>query len=281
MKGYCLSTVIICGAGLHYAIPGVVANAWRGIADMSHLCAILILFYRVVLAGKKKGISSQSQELYFLVFLCRYVDVVFGFQWYLTTMKVSFVLLTLTTRLFLTRGEETLRSPYFVLFAGIVAAIQQAHVPTSTEYRVLDFLWAFSIALEPFAIIPQFLLLAWHSMEDYYFKEIEALVGRYVFFLGIYRCLYIVNWIHRSATESDFNPYYHRYNNVLVYSAAALQALLYCDFAHYYLRRKIYGRNTSTRLIFLLCRSGKGEGRRQKTGTDKLLAVAPAAAEDR
>ena len=51
-------------------------------------------------------------------------------------------------------------------------------------------LWVFSIYLESLAIIPQLIMLQ-------RYREVENLTGHYVFFLGAYRFLYILNWIYR------------------------------------------------------------------------------------
>lgn len=55
--------------------------------------------------------------------------------------------------------------------------------PTHTQL-----LWTFSIYLEAVAILPQLIVLQRYSV-------VENLTGHYVFFLGAYRGLYILNWV--------------------------------------------------------------------------------------
>ena len=57
--------------------------------------------------------------------------------------------------------------------------------------------WQMSIYLEALAILPQLTLL----MRT---ENIDNLTGNYVFLLGAYRALYILNWIYRWATEPHF-----------------------------------------------------------------------------
>lgn len=57
--------------------------------------------------------------------------------------------------------------------------------PTKPEQQLL---WTFSIYLEAVAILPQLIVLQRYSV-------VENLTGHYVFFLGAYRGLYILNWV--------------------------------------------------------------------------------------
>lgn len=236
-------------------IPQTIANIFRGVADMSHLFAMLMLVYRLVRQGSS-GVSARSQELYLAVFLCRYIDVLYAFDWYLTTMKAIFVVVTVGTRLLVRRSDRFPHWRWLAAPAALVALVEQTYVylkyrrgpafaaleaTTQTWLLSTEFLWAFSITLEPLAIVPQLCLLNWHA-DTHFFEEVETVVGRYVFYLGIYRSLYIANWIKRHVTEDAFSPYHLPPNNILVYSAAVLQASLYLDFAAYYACRKLYGK---------------------------------------
>lgn len=52
-----------------------------------------------------------------------------------------------------------------------------------------------------------------------------------MFLLGVYRFMYILNWVYRAYHETH---YMHR---PLLYVAAAVQTLLYADFFYYYALR--------------------------------------------
>ncbi|GJT96913.1 ER lumen protein-retaining receptor [Tanacetum coccineum] len=81
-------------------------------------------------------------------------------------------------------------------------------------------MWTFSLYLEAVAILPQLVLLQRT-------RNIDNLTGQYVFLLGAYRGLYILNWIYRYFTE----PHYVHW---ITWIAGLVQTLLYADFFYYY-----------------------------------------------
>lgn len=94
---------------------------------------------------------------------------------------------------------------------------------------VQELLWMFSIYLEAVAIVPQLSLLR-------KYRIVDNLTGNYVFFMGVYRFLYIINWVYRAYYE----PWYrHHY---VVYACGCLQVALYMDFFYYWFTSKIQGR---------------------------------------
>lgn len=40
------------------------------------------------------------------------------------------------------------------------------------------------------------------------YREVENLTGNYVFFMGAYRALYILNWIYRANTEKNYRHHW-------------------------------------------------------------------------
>jgi len=76
-------------------------------------------------------------------------------------------------------------------------------------------LWAFSIWLESVAILPQLFMLQRTG-------EAETITTHYLFALGIYRALYILNWIYRYLFENYFDP--------IAVVAGIIQTILYSDF---------------------------------------------------
>ena len=57
-------------------------------------------------------------------------------------------------------------------------------------YSPFELIWAFSIWLESVAILPQLFMLQRTG-------EAEAITTHYLAALGLYRALYIPNWIYR------------------------------------------------------------------------------------
>merc|ERR1712071_203512 len=93
---------------------------------------------------------------------------------------------------------------------------------------LMDLLWTFSIYLEAIAILPQLIVLQ-------RYRDVENLTGNYIFFMGAYRGLYILNWIYRSY----FEPHYK--HHLVVYFCGVVQTLLYADFFYYYVKAKAKG----------------------------------------
>ena len=62
----------------------------------------------------------------------------------------------------------------------------------------MEILWTFSIYLESVAILPQLFMVQKTG-------EAESITSHYLFALGIYRFLYILNWIYRYYVEGKFN----------------------------------------------------------------------------
>ena len=61
----------------------------------------------------------------------------------------------------------------------------------------------------------------------------QPFVGHYVFLLGAYRALYIVNWVYRSYHEPRY------VHNWVVYICGIIQTCLYVDFFYYYIQRLV------------------------------------------
>ena len=91
-------------------------------------------------------------------------------------------------------------------------------------FTLVELLWTFSIYLEAVAILPQLVVLQRT-------KNIDNLTGNYVFLLGLYRGLYILNWIWRYFTE----PLYMASRTTwIVWLSGLVQTALYGDFFYYY-----------------------------------------------
>ncbi|KAF2288043.1 hypothetical protein GH714_004061 [Hevea brasiliensis] len=86
------------------------------------------------------------------------------------------------------KDEDTFRHYILILLCFVLALL------IHRSFDVIEVLWAFSIYLEAVAILPQLLLLQRS-------RNIDNLTVNYVFLLGAYRALYIVNWIYRFFVE--------------------------------------------------------------------------------
>lgn len=85
-------------------------------------------------------------------------------------------------------------------------------------------LWAFSIWLESVAILPQLFMLQRTG-------EAETITTHYLFALGLYRALYIPNWLYRYFGEG--------YVDQIAWVAGIVQTVLYSDFFWIYYTKSV------------------------------------------
>ncbi|KAG6477904.1 hypothetical protein ZIOFF_061336 [Zingiber officinale] len=107
-------------------------------------------------------------------------------------------------------------------------------------------LWTFSIYLEAVAILPQLVLLQRS-------RNIDNLTGNYVFFLGAYRALYLLNWMYRFFTEN------HQFRWI-PWLSGLVQTALYADFFYYYIMSLLFCNQQleESRKIQASCLTDKG-----------------------
>ncbi|KAM5458461.1 endoplasmic reticulum retention protein [Microsporum audouinii] len=98
------------------------------------------------------------------------------------------------------------------------------------KYTASEILWAFSIWLESVAILPQLFMLQRTG-------EAETITTHYLFALGIYRALYIPNWIYRYFSDGYFDP--------IAVVAGIIQTVLYADFFWIYFHKVLKGQKFS------------------------------------
>lgn len=108
---------------------------------------------------------------------------------------------------------DTLKVQYLLAGAAVLA------IAFPQQYTPGEILWAFSIWLESVAILPQLFMLQRTG-------EAETITTHYLFALGIYRALYIPNWIYRYIAEGYFD--------LIPVLAGIVQTVLYSDFFYIY-----------------------------------------------
>lgn len=101
----------------------------------------------------------------------------------------------------------------------------------------IQVLWTFSIYLESVAILPQLFLVSKTG-------EAESITSHYLFALGSYRALYLLNWIYRYHTESHYD--------LIAIFAGLVQTILYCDFFYLYITKGEFLPINFLRLINLI-----------------------------
>jgi len=198
--------------------------------DMSHLVAILLLLWKMWRSRSVAGISGKSQILFALVFSTRYLDLFLVFvSLYNSTMKVLYIVATFATvyliymkfRSTYQRSQDTFRVEFVLLPAAGLALL------INHQFAVVEIFWTFSIYLEALAIMPQLFMLSKTG-------EAETITTHYLFFLGLYRALYIFNWAYRYVVEDHLD--------LIAVIAGCVQTVLYCDFFYLYVKKVIYDR---------------------------------------
>lgn len=208
-------------------------NVFRIAGDLSHLLAMIILLWKMWKSKTCAGISGKSQLLFALVFTTRYLDLFSTFiSVYNTSMKIVFLLCSYFTIYMIYRRlrktydseNDTFRME-FLLVPVIGLSFLENY-----EFAPLEILWTFSIYLESVAILPQLFMISKTG-------EAETITTHYLFFLGLYRALYLANWIWRYHTEGF-------YDQIAVVSGV-VQTIFYCDFFYLYVTKVLKGKKLS------------------------------------
>ncbi|XP_030066525.1 ER lumen protein-retaining receptor 3 [Microcaecilia unicolor] len=208
-------------------------NVFRVLGDLSHLLAMLILLAKMWKSKSCAGISGKSQVLFALVFSTRYLDMFFIFiSVYNVVMKVIYLLCSYIT-IYVIYGK--LRKTYdsendtFRLEFLLIPVIGLSFLE-NYDFATLELLWTFSIYLEAVAILPQLFMISKTG-------EAETITTHYLFFLGLYRALYLANWIWRYHTENI-------YDQIAIVSGV-VQTIFYCDFFYLYVTKVLKGKKLS------------------------------------
>lgn len=203
---------------------------FRVLGDLSHLASICILLHKMVQLKSCSGISFKSQALYFLVYITRYLDLFVTTSIYNAVFKILFIgaqgyIIYLMVNAYKPTNDpnlDTFRVQYLLGGAAVVAVV------FPYEYSFMEILWAFSIWLEAVAILPQLFMLQRTG-------EAETITANYLFALGLYRALYIPNWVYRYVMEPK-----HKVDYIAV-TAGIIQTVLYSDFFWIYYNKVLKG----------------------------------------
>lgn len=176
------------------------------------------------------GISGKSQLLFTLVYTTRYLDLITTYvSLYNSVMKVVFLVTSVATVYLIyikfkatyDHNHDTFRVEFLIIPSFILALV------INDNYAPFEVLWTFSIYLESVAILPQLFMVSKTG-------EAESITSHYLFALGSYRGLYILNWIYRYVTEN--------YHDLIAIVAGFVQTVLYCDFFYLYITKVLKGK---------------------------------------
>lgn len=200
-------------------------NIFRLVGDLSHLLAIILLLVKIWKTRSCAGVSGKSQIMFTLVFITRYLDLFTNFiSIYNSAMKVTYLasslgicyLMFLKFKATYDANHDTFRMEFLIVpVAGLSFLVNH-------DFSPLEILWTFSIYLESVAILPQLFMISKTG-------EAETITSHYLFALGSYRGLYILNWIYRY--------YFEGYFDLIAVVAGCVQTVLYCDFFYLYITK--------------------------------------------
>jgi ER lumen protein retaining receptor len=241
-------------------------NIFRILADLSHLLSILILLHKMVQlqvrlcpapaqsghslilnraapasASSRKPCISWSISLDISVcwssainwtHTYREPDLFWTASRYNIIFKILFIaaqgyIIYLMTTAYKPTNDpniDTFRVQYLLGGAAVLAILFPYY------YTFMEILWAFSIWLEAVAILPQLFMLQRTG-------EAETITTHYLFALGIYRALYIPNWIYRYVTEGESHK-----TDWIAIIAGIIQTILYSDFFWIYYTKVMKGK---------------------------------------
>eukprot|EP00050_Salpingoeca_kvevrii_P006859 m.292206 g.292206 ORF g.292206 m.292206 type:complete len:212 (-) comp12584_c0_seq1:269-904(-) len=204
-------------------------NVFRLLGDLSHVLAIFILLHKIWTSRSASGISGKSQILFTTVYITRYLDVFVTFiSAYNTIMKLLFVSASAATVFLIYKkfratydgNHDTFRMEFAVVPSAVLALIFHY------QFTFLELLWSFSIFLESVAILPQLFMVSKTG-------EAENITSHYLFALGSYRALYLLNWVYRYFEDGHFDT--------IAIVAGVIQTALYCDFFYLYVTKVLRG----------------------------------------
>lgn len=206
-------------------------NIFRLLGDISHMVSCGILLYSIEANRSINGISLKTNLLYLLVFVIRYVDLLYKFfSIYNTFMKLFFIgTSAYTVYLMVKKYPQTIREDIdtfpikLLVFPAALCSVIFTHAYTFREVT-----WSFSVWLEAVAIIPQMYMLRRTG-------SAENITVHYIFALGIYRALYIFNWLYRYFSEGKYD-----YVAIL---AGITQTVIYSDFFYVYYTKVMQGKS--------------------------------------
>ncbi|KAF9938641.1 endoplasmic reticulum retention protein [Mortierella antarctica] len=204
-------------------------NLFRLVADLMHLASIFILLLKMQKTRSVAGISFKTQVLYAAVFLTRYLDLYTQFlSLYNTSMKIFFISSSLYIVYLMKIKFKATNDPRLDTFQVqyVIGGAALLSLIANYKFTFQEILWTFSVYLEAVAILPQLFMLTKTG-------EAEVITTHYLFALGAYRALYLVNWIYRYFTEG--------YVDWIVWIAGTIQTGLYCDFFFIYFTKVLKG----------------------------------------
>ena len=215
--------------------------------DFFHACSILIMFLIVTRRSNIRGISRNTLDLYFVVYVLRYWDIFWNtYSMYNTAMKISYLLSSAMLCLVLRmpsiqatydREYDVVQRRTIVLPSVLLgyAVVYMFNEPGIMQSR-FEITWTISLFVESVAIIPQLYMIQ-------NLKFADNITSHYVMCSGLYRVFYVIHWCLlyiRPQAKTKILP--------VAWICGVIQVLLYLDFFYHYVKTKKMGLNKPMKL---------------------------------
>lgn len=221
----------------HHPTTAVHWDLLKYCGDICHLLSFIVLIYNMRKKKNCLGVSYRTQEIYLIIFLFRYSDIFFIKQTSAWNLIFKFLYIGLCSySIYLIRFQRPISVSYEAMLdkfphrtillpvAVLLGLVLQDYSIWGAQYPFYHKVYNITVVLEAMAIIPQLALLR-------RIQEIEIVTGSYIFFLGIYRGIYLLSWVWRMVE-------YHQYfaSVYIKFIFGTIQFLLYGDFLINYIK---------------------------------------------
>ena len=108
-------------------------DVFQLIGDFLHLVAILLLLLKIIASKNVVGLSYKTQELYLMVFLTRYSDMILEHHWgslYFNMMRFIFIAITAAT-IYHMRFKRPYKLVTYTLFSLMTQSQMPSNITTS------------------------------------------------------------------------------------------------------------------------------------------------------
>ncbi|KAI2502706.1 ER lumen protein retaining receptor [Fragilaria crotonensis] len=202
-------------------------NAFRVTGDLLHVIAVCMILYRLFVKKNAQGISLKTQEALLFVSVARYLDLFTTFyDAYNSIVKIFYI----SSSLFICcsisclhqlkstyrpdQDMAAVKSWHYVIATILTFSFSYLISDATFGIDPLEICWTASFIWEPLALIPQAILYR-------RYRQVEGLTGAsFLFLMGLYRFLYIINWMYRANTEKRYK------HHLVVYFSGGAQVLI-------------------------------------------------------
>lgn len=226
------------------------------LSSLIQLISFILLYFKIEDFQNVSGLSGNSLIIYAIVILTRLLPTliergytpddktslwVYELSEFFSLIVVLYLLACIYELYYETSDNEIdnkLPFYYFAIPCFILALIFKADL---NDNIFTDFLWAFSMYYETFAIIPQIFLFVSKK------GQIEKFTSHYVALCGLSRLFSLIYWwqvfTELDSVEDYFTGYFVKY---FVLGAQILQLILMGDYYYLYFKSLFKGKQMNT-----------------------------------